>query len=303
MKLLLVLIIALHVTFLHAQLPKVNNGTIQRFENFRSNYIQNRNVDVWLPNNYNPSKKYAVLYMHDGQMLFDSTTTWNKQEWQVDETMGALIDNNEIIPTIVVGIWNTGTTRHADYFPEKPIDYLPNKIKDSLVNKELLGEARSNEYLQFIVKELKPFIDSSFSTYKTAKYTFIAGSSMGGLISWYAISEYPTIFGGAACLSTHWIGVFREKSDAIPNSFVQYAQEKLPSPKNHKIYFDYGTVKLDSLYPKHQKKIDAVMQQKGYQKNKNWITQAFVGEAHTEIAWANRFAIPIKFLLAKSEFK
>lgn len=302
MKLLFVCLLAFGANFIHAQLPKVSSGTVQRFENFRSNYIQNRNVDVWLPNNYNPSKKYAVLYMHDGQMLFDSTTTWNKQEWKVDETLSVLIDNNEIIPTIVVGIWNSGTTRHADYFPEKPIAYLTQKIKDSLINKELLGEARANEYLQFLVTELKPFIDSSFSTYKTPKYTYIAGSSMGGLISWYAISEYPNIFGGAACLSTHWIGIYRENSDAIPNAFVQYAKEKLPSPTNHKIYFDYGTVKLDSLYSKHQKKIDAVIQAKGYKRNKNWITQAFEGEAHTEIAWANRFAIPIRFLLSKKNF-
>lgn len=303
MKLFFVCLLAFGANCIHAQLPKVNSGTIQRFENFKSNYIQNRNVDVWLPNNYNPSKKYAVLYMHDGQMLFDSTTTWNKQEWKVDETMGLLIDGNEIIPTIVVGIWNSGTTRHADYFPEKPIAYLPQRIKDSLINKELLGEARANEYLQFLVTELKPFIDSSFSTYTTSKYTFIAGSSMGGLISWYAISEYPNIFGGAACLSTHWIGVYREKSDVIPNAFIKYAKQKLPNPTNHKLYFDYGTVTLDSLYPKHQKKIDVVMQQKGFKRNKNWITKAFEGEAHTEIAWANRLAIPIRFLLSKKNFK
>ncbi len=287
------------ITHVNAQLPKVSNGSIQRFENFRSNYIQNRNVDVWLPNNYNPSTKYAVLYMHDGQMLFDSSITWNKQEWKVDETMSKLIDENKIIPTIVVGIWNSGTTRHADYFPEKPIAYLPKQVKDTLIDRELLGKARANNYLKFIVQELKPFIDSSFSTFKDAKNTFIAGSSMGGLISWYAISEYPTVFSGAACLSTHWVGSIKEKSGAIPKAFVTYAKEKLPNPNNHKIYFDYGTITLDSLYEPHQKAIDRVMQTKGYRKNKNWITKAFKGEPHTEIAWANRLYIPLTFLLQK----
>jgi pimeloyl-ACP methyl ester carboxylesterase len=206
--------------------------------------------------------------MHDGQMLFDSSITWNKQEWKVDETMSKLIEENKIIPTIVVGIWNSGTTRHADYFPEKPIAYLPKQVKDTLIDRELLGKARANNYLKFIVQELKPFIDSSFSTFKDAKNTFIAGSSMGGLISWYAISEYPTVFSGAACLSTHWVGSIKEKSGAIPKAFVTYAKEKLPNPNNHKIYFDYGTITLDSLYEPHQKAIDRVMQTKGYRKNK-----------------------------------
>lgn len=299
MKYALLLLLALQTIALNAQLPKVSSGSVQRFSNFKSAFIQSRNVDVWLPENYNPLTKYAVLYMHDGQMLFDSSITWNKQEWQVDEVMSKLIAANQIIPTIVVGVWNTGASRHADYFPEEPIGYLPKAIKDTLVKNELQGEPQANNYLQFLVKELKPFIDSSFTTYKDATHTFIAGSSMGGLISWYAISEYPTVFGGAACLSTHWVGSIKEKSGAIPAAFIQYANKKIPKPNTHKIYFDYGTITLDSLYKPHQLKIDAVMQKKGYQQNKNWITQEFIGEPHTEIAWAKRLAIPLYFLLEK----
>jgi enterochelin esterase-like enzyme len=161
------------------------------------------------------------------------------------------------------------------------------------------GSPQANNYLKFLVNELKHFIDSSFNTYKDAKHTFIAGSSMGGLISWYAISEYPTVFGGAACLSTHWVGSIKENSGAIPAAFIQYANKKIPKPNKHKIYFDYGTVTLDSLYKPHQQKIDAVMQKKGYQQNKNWITKEFIGEPHTEIAWAKRLDIPLYFLLKK----
>ena len=77
----------LQSSFLLAQMPKLSSGKIERMEKFPSDYVDPRNVDVWLPDNYDISKKYAVLYMHDGQMLFDSTITWNKQEWQVDETI------------------------------------------------------------------------------------------------------------------------------------------------------------------------------------------------------------------------
>lgn len=299
MKYGLILLLLLQTFVLNAQLPKVSSGSIQRFSNFKSAFIQSRNIDVWLPENYTTATKYAVLYMHDGQMLFDSTITWNKQEWQVDEVMSKLLAANKIIPTIVVGVWNTGASRHADYFPEEPIGYLPNIIKDTLIKNELQGKPQADNYLKFLVKELKPFIDSSFSTYKDAAHTFIAGSSMGGLISWYAISEYPTIFGGAACLSTHWVGSIKEKGNAIPTAFVQYAHKKIPSPKTHQIYFDYGTVTLDSLYKPHQLKINAVMKSKGYTQSKNWITKEFIGEPHTEIAWAKRLNIPLYFLLKK----
>ena len=101
------------------QVPKVNIGTIQRLENFKSNYVDSRNVDVWLPDGYSNTQKYAVLYMHDGNMLYDAATTWNKQSWEVDEVAGKLIQEGKTKPFIVVGIWNNGQKRHPEYFPQK----------------------------------------------------------------------------------------------------------------------------------------------------------------------------------------
>ena len=100
------------------------SGRIVRVENFSSKYVPSRNVDIWLPDNYTPTKKYAVLYMHDGQMLFDSSITWNKQEWGVDETVTKLIQQQKIRECIVVGIWNGGKSRHPEYFPQKPFESL-----------------------------------------------------------------------------------------------------------------------------------------------------------------------------------
>jgi len=280
-----------------AQQPKPSAGSIIRFENYLSQYVQPRNIDVWLPPGYNAAKKYAVLYMNDGQMLFDSTITWNKKEWQVDENITALLKDKKIMECIVVAISNTGASRHAEYFPWKPIAKMKGPVKDSLLANELEGKSQSDNYLQFLVKELKPFIDKQFPTYKDQRHTFIAGSSMGALISLYAICEYPKVFYGAACISTHWPGSLVHYSDDIPLAFIAYLENHLPDPDTHRIYFDYGSVGLDSHYKKYQRMADKLMKEAGYKK-KNWLTQEFPGADHSETDWGIRLQTPLGFLLA-----
>lgn len=286
-----------------AQEIKVTSGRIERFLNFKSDYVDARNIDVWLPNGYSNKEKYAVLYMHDGQMLYDAETSWNKQVWEVDEVAGKLIAENKTRKFIVVGIWNNGLKRHPEYFPQKAYEKLTTEQKEFVSNQLLLKKKIdqtfhpvSDSYLKFIVTELKPFIDRQFSTKTDRKNTFIAGSSMGGLISMYAICEYPDVFGGAACLSTHWTGIYQLKNNPIPETFYTYLKQNLPNPKKHKIYFDHGDKTLDSLYPTLQKEVDKIMNQKGFC-TKNWITKYFPGKDHSEKAWHERFHIPLEFLL------
>jgi predicted alpha/beta superfamily hydrolase len=305
-KLLLVYVVLLLLPPCYAQvLPKPIAGKIERIDSLSSKFVTARNIDIWLPDGYSKEKKYPVLYMHDGQMLFDSSITWNKQSWDVDDVTGSLIQQNKIVEVIVVGIWNGGITRHPDYFPQKAYESLTATEKDTIVaqlqragrTKEVF-KPQSDNYLKFIIQELKPIIDSEYSTYTDQSHTFIAGSSMGGLISMYAICEYPQVFGGAACLSTHWPGVWTVENNPIPNAFVNYLSNNLPSPKNHRIYFDYGNQTLDALYPSLQKKVDVVMKEKGFGK-KNWITKFYPGENHSEQAWKKRLHIPLLFLLKK----
>ncbi len=282
---------------------KQSIGEIERIESFKSEYVQERIIDIWLPQNYSKAKKYSVLYMHDGQMLFDHTTTWNGQEWGVDETMSALISSGKTKETIVVGIHNT-EHRHAEYYPQKALELLTPEYQDSIITKGARSEGTSlfskkvcsDDYLKFLVEELKPHIDAVYSTSKQTKDTFIAGSSMGGLISMYALCEYPDVFAGAACLSTHWIGTFDTINNPIPLTFVNYLDRKLPNPSTHKIYFDYGTETLDRFYEPYQLRVDSVMSSKGYTEQ-NWITQKFVGADHSEASWNERLHIPITFLL------
>jgi hypothetical protein len=114
----------------------------------------------------------------------------------------------------------------------------------------------------------------------------------------YAICEYPEVFGGAACLSTHWPGIFEMKNNPIPHAFYTYLESHLPNPKKHKIYFDYGTATLDAMYPPLQKEVDRIMKAKGWT-SKNWMTREFVGEDHSEKAWRKRLDIPVTFLLGR----
>jgi predicted alpha/beta superfamily hydrolase len=295
---LLFIYYSFHTIITQAQLPNVYIGKIERVDSFYSKFVQARTVDVWLPENYSTNKKYAVLYMHDGQMLFDSTKTWNKQEWNVDETTSSLISQNFIKSCIVVGIWNTGKLRHSDYFPTKVVNALPNALRDSIINDELQGKSRADDYLKFIVKELKPFIDKKYSTWKNAENTLIAGSSMGGLISLYAICEYPNVFGKAACISTHWIGSSKRLYAGISKEFIVYLKQNAPSPKNHVLYFDYGMKGLDALYKIHQVKVNEILQHVGYN-NKNLLVKEFAEHNHNEKAWSERLHIPLQFLLGK----
>lgn len=302
-KIIYLIITSITISFNYAQEVKVSSGNLRRLQSFKSQFVDARNVDIWLPDGYSAKEKYAVIYMHDGQMLFDAKSTWNKQSWEIDEIASRLISEGKTQKFIVVGIWNNGLKRHSEYFPNKPyqtIDTNQQKIISDILIKRGKTNSKfnpiSDNYLKFIVNELKPFVDSNFYTHSNALHTFIAGSSMGGLISLYAICEFPKVFGGAACLSTHWTGIYQNNDNPIPDAFVSYLKRNLPNPKKHKIYFDYGDKTLDSLYKPTQLKVDKVLIKKGYT-NLNTKTIFFAGEDHSEQSWKKRINIPLEFFL------
>jgi enterochelin esterase-like enzyme len=278
------------------ELPKVPHGSIQRLNSFQSQFVDARNVDVWLPDGYGPGKRYDVLYMQDGQMLFDPSITWNKQSWDAAGILSQLIADGRVRPTIIVAIWNISKLRHSEYFPEKYLPLIPEPARTQFVDKFLTGKPRGDAYLRFIVQELKPYIDAHFQTYPEREHSFIMGSSMGGLISLYAICEYPQIFGGAAGLSTHWIGSF-EPNSAIPLAAFNYLSGHLPSPGDHRLYMDHGTAGLDAMYGPAQTFIDQILRDRGYTSS-DWSSQVFEGATHDEVNWSRRLAIPLQFLLA-----
>jgi enterochelin esterase-like enzyme len=290
---------------LQQNVPIVKSGRIDRINNFKSAWVESRIIDIWLPQGYSAENPLPVLYMQDGQMLYDAQQTWNKQSWDIDDIASALIEQGQMRPCIIVGIWNSGSGRHADYFPEKPFMNM-NAIQKDTITAQLRRAGRtkdifiphSDNYLKFITSELKPYIDSAYAVLKDRKNTFIGGSSMGGLISIYAICEYPDIFGGALCMSTHWTGTFTLEHNPFPEIFLNYLQKKLPAPDEHILYLDCGGKTLDALYPEIQTKADFIIKQAGYRPS-NWQTQFFPDADHTEKAWNSRLHIPLLFLLGK----
>ena len=274
---------------------------IVQIENFKSEFVKPRNIEIWLPPGYKGSdKKYPVLYMHDGQNVFNSKTAMNNTAWEADNTAERMVRSRQIEPVIIVAIWNSDQ-RLMEYFPEKAAENFTPLDTDALSKTKRMFGAESSEYLgdeylKFLTKELKPYIDQKYRTLSDPANTSICGSSMGALISLYAICEYPDVFGQAACVSTHWPILLNDGNPGPSIAVKRYFAEHLPSPDSHRIYFDYGTATLDETYGKHQSGFDIAMKQKGYKMNINWVSRKFENADHSEKSWQERFHNVLQFL-------
>lgn len=279
------------------------NGSLNRYDLFPTKYINPRTVDVWLPEDYSPSKKYAVLYMNDGQDLFDPAIDSRKPEMEIDETISRLVNEGKIKNTIAVGIYNIARDRSEDYLPQKPIENLPEKVRDSMLKIvrafDKNFEINSDNYLKFITEEVKPYIDATYSTWSDMENTFIGGASMGGLISMYAVCEYPEIFGGAIGMSTHWVGAFPSPENPLPEQFFKYMSKSLPSPATHKFYFDFGTNGLDRFYTQYEDVVNEIFLSKGYDNPAIFRNIKFQDGNHNVESWKPRFPDAVEMMLGK----
>lgn len=284
--------------------PVVSAGRIVDLGVMKSAYAEARRAVVWLPEGYaRRGKRHAVLYMHDGQNLFDDQTAGYGHEWKIDEVASRLIREGKMRPTIVVGIWNT-PRRLRDYVPSKAFTHLPPAYMDR-VRGLYGGDPLSDGYLKFIVEELRPLINTRFRVRRDRDNTVIMGSSMGGLISLYAINQYPEVFGAAGMVSTHW-PLFLPKEgeklsnaevDTVAGAFERYLRPALPAAATHRLYFDHGTETLDKHYAAYQQRIDRVVAARGYRPGANWMVRNYPGQAHNEVSWASRVDVPLQFLL------
>lgn len=277
-------------------MPSVGKGRLELYPQFRSQFVPPRDVAVWVPEGYRTGDSCCVLYMHDGNMLFDASTTWNHQEWRVDEVMDSLMQAGSIRPCIVVGIYNTDD-RLNEYYPDKTWQEVSEDSRRKADTTLLHGDA----YLQFVVKELKPFIDERYRPLTARENTFMMGSSMGGLISLYALCEYPQVFGGVACLSSHLsMAHLPNGVDGQPwaTGFRDYVMKHLPEANGSLIYMDHGTEDFDADYGPYQEQLDSAIAAKGWD-NGHYLSRVFSGHGHNETCWANRLHEPLQFLLNK----
>lgn len=257
-------------------------GNVKIKERVWSPQLRNhRQILVYLPPSYTQSERsYPVLYMHDGQNLFDQGTSYSG-EWQVDETMETLAE--EGLEAIVVGIPNMGVHRLAEYSP---------------FNDPYHGQGKGEQYLAFISDTLKPLIDRDFRTRPEPDCTGILGSSMGGLISLYAFFHQSETFGLVGAMSPSiWYA---------DRAIFNYIHDAPLNPG--KIYLDAGTREYGGLTPKDAKqrsrryyarvrRLKRILVQKGYRPVRQLlhVEEKFAG--HNEPAWSRRLPIALRFLL------
>ena len=298
-------IYALALACILIPISSADSGSIETINAFESSYVDARRVDIWLPDGYSASgPALPVIYAQDGQNLFRSeAAAFGGTEWQVDETIEKLVNSQKIRPAIVVGIWNT-QKRLMEYAPEIPVRSLPEPVRQEILQSfsnhygdGAVGELTGDNYLRFMVEELKPYIDENYNTLPERGDTFVMGSSMGGLISIYALANYPDVYGGAMCLSTHWPLSLGGNRDEAADAIIGYLEKTLPQAGRHRIYFDFGTETLDAWYEDHQIKMDKVMEKHGFVRGQDWLTMKFEGEPHNENAWQKRLHIPIEMML------
>jgi predicted alpha/beta superfamily hydrolase len=248
------------------------NGTLVKVYNFSSPQLGNsRTLRIYLPPSYgqNPLKRYPVLYMHDGQNLFEASTAFGGVEWRVDETANNLINNGQMDEVIVVGIDNGGSSRIYEYTPCCDPQY---------------GGGGANVYERFILETVKPYIDQNYRTLPGNKNTAIMGSSLGGLVSFYIGRRHPGVFSKLAGLSSSfWWN----------NQMLTREVEASTTKVLVNIYIDAGT-SSDGLTETTRMR-DALVAD-GYVQGRDLYYYVAQGAGHNESAWAGRLHIPLTYL-------
>lgn len=256
------------------------------------------NIDIWTPQGYgdDPAHTYPVIYMQDGQNLFDGATVWNGQEWGVDEAITSLSAAGIVTDAVVVGIHNN-STRAADYTPQKALTGDID-LQRRFMQAWGISDIRGDSYLDFLVNTVRPYVEEHYSVAVNRDSISIMGSSMGGLISLYAICEYPEVFGSAGCLSTHWTGALDPAvTPDFATAYLSYLQRNLPDPSTHRIYLDHGTEGLDAYYTSANASAVKIALDKGYAEGVNLVSFIADGADHNEACWRERIGRPLRMLI------
>jgi predicted alpha/beta superfamily hydrolase len=253
----------------------VSAPELHRHERFRSRFLRNqRDFIVYLPPRYHeqPQCRFPVLYMHDGQNLFDGSTSFVPgMDWHVGHTADDFILTGAVQPLIIVGIYNVGKVRIQEYTPTQA---------------PRLGGGRADRYAKFLTEEVMPFIQREYRALPDPRVTGIGGSSLGGLLSLYLGLKHPQIFGRLAALSPSiwW-------NQRVILRFAAAAPVE-PRPR---IWLDIGTKEGPRIVQEVEQFRDILLQ-KGWQLGKDLHYQRIEGAEHNEAAWARRVGPFLQFL-------
>lgn len=255
-------------------------GTLKKYELFASKHVASRDILVWLPPGYerDTTKRYPVVYFHDGQNVFDGATSFIPgQEWRADEAADGLIRAHRIPPVILVGIPNT-SSRVDEYTWE---------------NGGPRGGGKSPDYLRFMTEELMPWVNANYRTLTDRAHTGIIGSSLGGLVSLDGAMTYPDRFGLVGCVSpavwwadTAIVGRARAMKRTPLRTWVDIGTAEATAPATGvRVWLDNARQLRDALVAR------------GLREGKDLHYEEVEGAAHNEAAWAARISRILEYLL------
>ncbi|MBB6462498.1 alpha/beta hydrolase-fold protein [Flammeovirga kamogawensis] len=243
-------------------------GTVEYIKDFHIDGLKDRDIIIWLPPSYktNQTKRYPVLYMHDGQNTIDPRTSSFGVDWQVDETVTNLIENKKLQEIIIVASYCT-EDRNADY-----------------------GDTKKGKlYRKSLAIDLKKYIDIKYRTKPQKQHTAIAGSSMGGLVSFMSAWEYPEVYKGAICMSP----AFKYEDFDYINTITE------DNKKDLILYIDNGGKGVDIILQPGVEKMEKELLKKGYKLNDDLFVVFNKKAKHSEGDWALRFPYAIELFFKK----
>ena len=304
MRTLLLLFISLN------SFSDVSFGELENFV-IESDY-DTRKIQIYYPNNKIIDSDTLFIFMNDGEELFNAAESWHNMEWGIDEKIEEMNLNESELNFVIIAIHSAKkgnrffvdeTKRYAEYFPKESIPYFDSGFKkrryQEWVNKNNLY------YLEFLTEDVIPFVEDKFDILLNNRNLGIIGASMGGLAALNALIEHPDLFGFAGCISTHWVGIKPFEYVLLPlvgkingdddtaNAIISYIEDNITSIDDQKIYFDHGTIGLDSLYSTPQGRVNKILDSK----SKDYKYLVFEGYDHYAPEFGSRFDSVLEYLV------
>ena len=237
-----------------------------------------RRIQIYYPYSKNVNDQTKFIIMNDGEELFSENDSWNGKAWNIDETFKDLKTQKENLNLVIIAIDSAKringnildeTRRYAEYFPKESIKYIDENLKRSIYSNFI--DSQKFNYQDFVINKVIPSIEKKFDTELNRDNLGIIGASMGGLSALNMSIENPEIFGFVGCISTHWVGIkiseylilpFRMKisgDESTTKAIQKYIKNNVSKLSSQKLYFDHGTVGLDSLYENPQNEINKIL--------------------------------------------
>ena len=288
----------------------VSFGELESFV-IESDY-DTRKIQIYYPNNKKIDSDTLFIFMNDGEELFNAAESWHNMEWGIDEKIEEMNLNESELNFVIIAIHSAKkgnrffvdeTKRYAEYFPKESIPYF-----DSGFKKRRYQEWVNNNnlyYLEFLTEDVIPFVEEKFDISLNNKNLGIIGASMGGLAALNALIEHPDLFGFAGCISTHWVGIKPFEYVLLPlvgkingdddtaNAIISYIEDNITNIDDQKIYFDHGTIGLDSLYSTPQGRVNKILDSK----SKDYKYLVFEGYDHYAPEFGSRFDSVLEYLV------